>query len=358
MKFVNRRVEKIIGVSRFDFLAKNCIVELSVKKGTNMKNYKSIAEAAGTTIDIVREVAANIYEDVTGWRYARAKNADKWARGYRTKGEAIEAIAKHKQAELDKAKAEREAIKADTEAAYKLMAAAGHDPHGDIDKATAIVSSLETLADTMGVTVADLTVDDFHEAGDGGPYHSMQDVRKAMDDHTPVRIYTTDCAIWDYIAGIEGANIVHTEHFGAVQILDNAANVYPWDMNPTDRPLLCAGGANLTWKRGTLVHAWYESTCPNHKGERLTVEVDTINGGNGHDGWILTEWAKRGYIKHMASAWNTNVYVRAADGKTTQAYNPQNKPNGETEFSWILEQTEANRLALLVETLKRFGNAE
>ena len=67
-----------------------------------MKSYKEIAEAAGTTIDVVRETAANIYEDVTGWRYARANNTDKWARDYRTKGEAVEAIAKHKQEEANK----------------------------------------------------------------------------------------------------------------------------------------------------------------------------------------------------------------------------------------------------------------
>lgn len=323
-----------------------------------MKSYKAIAEAAGTTVEVVREVAKTVYEDVTGWHEAHAKNVDPWAPGYRTKAEAIEAIAKRKQAEADKRKAERDAYKADTEAAYKLMTEAGYDPHGDMDKATAIVSSLETLADTMGVSVSDLTVDDFHDAVDGGSYHSMQDVGKAMDNHTPVRIYTTNCAIWDYIVGIEGDTIVHTEHFGAVRIMPDAANVYPWDMAPSDRPMLCAGGATLTWTRGDLAHSWYESTCPNHKGESLTVEVDTIDGGDGHDGWLLTEWAKRGYIKHMASAWNTNVWIRTADGKTTQAYNPQIKPSGEIEFSWILERTEANRLSLLVEILKRFGKAE
>lgn len=322
-----------------------------------MKSYKAIAEAAGTTVEVVREVAKTVYEDVTGWHEAHAKNVDPWAPGYRTKAEAIEAIAKRKQAEADKRKAERDAYKADTEAAYKLMTEAGYDPHGDMDKATAIVSSLETLADTMGVTVADLTVDDFHEAVDGGSYHSMQDVYKAMDDHTPVRIYTTDCAIWDYIVGLDGGNHVYTEHFGAVQILDNAANVYPWDMAPADRPMLCAGGATLTWTRGTLAHSWYESTCPNAKGEALTVEVDTIEGGTTR-GWLLTTWAKRGLIPHMASAWNTNVYVRGADGKTTQAYNPQIAANGEIDFKWIRERTEANRNALLVEILKRFGKAE
>lgn len=180
---------------------------------------------------------------------------------------------------------------------------------------------------------------------------------KAMDGHTPVRIYTANCAIYDYVAGIEGNHTIIAEHFGAVGI-DDTTEVMPWDMAPSDRPMLCAGGATLTWTRGDLAHSWYESTCPNHKGESLTVEVDTIDGGDGHDGWLLTEWAERGYIKHMASAWNTNVYVREPDGKTTQAYNPQIKQSGEIDFGWILERTEANRLALLVEILKRFGKAE
>lgn len=123
-----------------------------------MKSYKSIAEAAGTTVDVVREAAKTVYEEVTGWRDALDPNP--W-HSYRTKGEALEAIAKRKQAELDKTKAERETIKADTEAAYKLMTAAGYETHGDTDKVTAIVSSLKTLADTKGVTVSELTVDDF-----------------------------------------------------------------------------------------------------------------------------------------------------------------------------------------------------
>ena len=124
-----------------------------------MKSYKSIAEAAGTTVEVVREAAKTVYEEVTGWRDALDPNPWHY---YRTKGEALEAIAKRKQAELDKAKAEREAIKADTEAAYKLMTAAGYETHGDTDKTTAIVSSLKTVAHTKGVTVSELTVDDFH----------------------------------------------------------------------------------------------------------------------------------------------------------------------------------------------------
>lgn len=321
-----------------------------------MKSYKQMAQEAGTTVDVVREVAKTIYEDVTGWYEAGHRGSDPWAPGYGTKTEAIIAVAKRKQAEADKAKAEREAIKADTEAAYKLMTEAGYDPHGDMDKVTAIVSSLETLADTMGVAVADLTVDDFHEAVDGGAYRSMQDVCKAMDDHTPVRIYTANCAIYDYIAGIEGDTIV-TEHFGAVGI-DKVTEVMPWDMSTTDKPMLCAHGVTLKWDRGTLAHSWYESADTNGKGERLTaVEVDTIEGGT-TQGWLLHTWAKRGLIPHMTAAWDTNVYVRGADGKTVQADNPQITKSGEIDFGWILERTEANRLALLLEILRRFAKAE
>lgn len=176
---------------------------------------------------------------------------------------------------------------------------------------------------------------------------------KAMDRHTPVVIYADDCAIWDYIAGIEGDRAIITEHFGTVGILDNAATVYPWDMAEGDRPMLCAHGANLKWTCGTHNRSWYESAHPNRKGETLVIEVGTIHGFNGASGWLLREWAKRGLIRPMASAWNTTVYVRK-DGKTMQAYNPQNKPDGSIDFDWILEHTEAHRLALLLEILRRF----
>lgn len=180
---------------------------------------------------------------------------------------------------------------------------------------------------------------------------------KAMDSHTPVVIYAANCAIWDYIAGIEGDHAIITEHFGKVGILDGAASVYPWDMAEGDRPMLCASGVTLKWTSGTHDRSWYESAHPTVRGETLVAEVGSIYGFDGASGLLLREWAKRGLIKPMTSAWNTTVYVRK-DGKTRQAYNPQIKPSGEIEFSWILEHTEAHRLALLLEILKRFGNAE
>lgn len=180
---------------------------------------------------------------------------------------------------------------------------------------------------------------------------------KAMDRHTPVVIYADDCAIWDYIAGIEGDRAIITEHFGTVGILDDAATVYPWDMAEGDRPMLCTSGVTLKWTGGTHDRSWYESTHPNRKGETLVAEVDTVRGFDGASGLLLREWAKRGFIKPMTSAWNTTVYVRK-DGKTMQAYNPQIKPDGSIAFGWILEHTEAHRLALLLEILKRFGKAE
>nr|DAY78240.1 MAG TPA: hypothetical protein [Caudoviricetes sp.] len=66
-----------------------------------MKSHKETAEAAGTTVDVVREVAKTIYEDVTGWYEAGHRGSDPWAPGYRTKAEAIEAVAKRKQAEAE-----------------------------------------------------------------------------------------------------------------------------------------------------------------------------------------------------------------------------------------------------------------
>lgn len=265
-----------------------------------MKSYKQMAQEAGTTVEVVREVAKTIYEDVTGWHEAHAKNVDPWAPGYATKTEAIIAVAKRKQAEADARKAEQEAEAATTR---------------------------KQAASIAG---------------------------KAMDADAPMRIYTTDCAIYDYIAGVEGNDTIVTEHFGAVKI-DDMTEVMPWDMTATDRPMLCAHGVTLKWDRGTLAHSWYESADTNGKGERLTaVEMDTIEGGT-TQGWLLHTWAKRGLIPHMTAAWDSNVYVRDADGKTVQAYNPQITPNGEIDFKFILERTEANRLALLLEILKRFG---
>lgn len=267
-----------------------------------MKSYEQIAQEAGTTVDVVREVAKTIYEDVTGWHEAHAKNTDPWAPGYATKTEAIIAVAKRKQAEADKRKAEQEAEAATTR---------------------------KQAASIAG---------------------------KAMDADAPMRIYTEDCAIYDYIAGVEGDSAIVTEHFGAVGI-DDMTEVMPWDMAATDRPMLCAYGVTLKCDSGDYAHSWYESSGTNRKVEHLVVEMDTIEGGTTR-GWLLTTWAKRGLIPHMASAWNTNVYVRKQDKTTRQAYNPQITPNGEIDFSWIREKTDANRLALLLEILKRFSEAE
>lgn len=297
-----------------------------------MNDYKAIAEAAGTTVKVVREVAKTIYEGINGWYEAGYENTDPFTHGYRTQAEAIKAATKHKQADM------AEASKYETGL------------------------SLETLAEALsqvnpgGVTVDDLTATYVHDCV-AGRKNAASIAAKAMDDHTPVKIDTKDFVIYDYVAGIEGDHTIITERFGAAGI-DDFTEVMPWDMSANDRPMLCAPGATLKWTRGTLAHSWYESTEPNDKGEHLTVEVDTIDGGDGSHGWLLSEWAKRGLIKPMASAWNTNVYVRGEDGKTIQAYNPQIAANGEIDFKWIIERTEVNRRALLLEILRRFAKAE
>lgn len=258
-----------------------------------MKSYKQIAQEAGVDVETVRKIAKTIKRDET----KRGAWRDDGGMAYATKTEAIEANAK-----------------------------------------------------AWGAVIADMI-----EANEFAREEAISEAGKAMDNHTPVKIYTEDYAIYDYIAGIEGDSTIVTEHFGAVEISGEPDEVEPWDMTATDKPMLCAHGVTLKWDRGTLAHSWYESADTNGKGERLTaVEMDTIEGGT-TQGWLLHTWAKRGLIPHMTAAWDTNVYVRGADGKTVQADNPQITPNGEIDFKWILERTEANRLALLLEILKRFG---
>lgn len=65
-----------------------------------MKSYKAIAEAAGTTVDVVREVAKGIYCGYLGWVQGSRTLEHPWE-FYPTKSAAIEAAAKRKQAELD-----------------------------------------------------------------------------------------------------------------------------------------------------------------------------------------------------------------------------------------------------------------
>lgn len=296
-----------------------------------MNSYEEIAKAAGTTVNFVKEVAKTIYKGSDGWYESGYEDTNPLAHvRYATKTEAILLVARRRE-----------------------------------DEAAAA-----TLADML-------------DADKSAREEAISEAGKAMDAHTPVRIYTDNCAIYDYVAGIEGNPIdvtglpeevakdlendagmkddstIVTEHFGSVFIADGeATEVAPWDMTATDKPMLCAYGATLKWTSGTLAHSWYESSGTNDKGEHLVVEMDTIDGGDGSEGWLLSKWAKRGLIKPMASAWNTNVYVRMPDGKTMQAYNPQIAANGEIAFDWILERTEENRAALLRAILRRFTEGE
>lgn len=269
-----------------------------------MKSYKDIAEAAGTTVDVVREVAKTIYQDVTGWHESGNAEADPWAPGYRTKAEAIEAVAKRKQAE---------ASKADTDYTPRVYA--------PMD-----VEAVEAAA------------------------------CKAIDTHTPARIEADGIVVHDEIVCVHDIDAaVTTKHFGD---LGTPGDVQPWDRAEGEPSTMrTAYGALKAVRRVDFMHEWYESAGANRKGETLTVELDTIDHG-GQPGYLLTEWARRGYVEPMAMAWCVNVYITDADGHVYQGYNPQITAGGEIAWAWILPATEANKNAILLEILERFGRAE
>lgn len=281
-------------------------------KGADMKSYKDIAEAAGTTVDVVREVAKTIYQDVTGWHESGNAEADPWAPGYRTKAEAIEAVCKRKQAE--ESKAETDTTEADTDYTPRVYA--------PMD-----VEAVEAAA------------------------------CKAIDTHTPARIEADGIVVHDEIVAVHDIDAaVTTKHFGDLGT--------PGDVRPCDRAeggpatMRTAYGALKAVRRVDFMHEWYESMGgANRKGERITIELDTIDHG-GQPGYLLTEWAKRGYVEPMAMAWCVNVYVTRADGTVYQGCNPQITPGGEIAWAWILPATEANKNAILLEILERFGAAE
>lgn len=120
------------------------------------KSYQAISEEAGMTVEAVREIAKTIYKDATGWHEAGNENTEPGAPCYRTKAEAIKAVAKRMKAEA------AEAAKAEG-------------------------LSLETLAEMLsdvnpgGVTVDDIITSYVHECvadngvgSEGGSYGNGQ----------------------------------------------------------------------------------------------------------------------------------------------------------------------------------------
>lgn len=277
-------------------------------RGYEMRSYKDIAEAAGTTVDVVREVAKTIYRDVTGWHESGNADGDV----YGTKAEAIEAVAKRKQAET---------ATADTTTGTE--ADAGYTPR----------------------VYAPMNVEEIEAAA-----------CKAIDTHTPARIEADGVVVHDEIVCVHDVDAaVTTKHFGD---LGTPGDVQPWDRADGEPATMrTAYGTLKAVRRVDFMHEWYESAGANRKGEILTVELDTIDHG-GQPGYLLTEWARRGYIKPMAMAWCVNVYITDADGHVYQGCNPQITPGGEIAWAWILPATEANKNAILLEILERFGQAE
>lgn len=345
-----------------------------------MKSYKEIAKAAGTTENVVRAIAKTITrtESIRVVRVGHSKTiAGGWRTEagdvYRTKAEAIEAAAKAWQADVDARHAEESARLDDYRAAQDLMAKAGVEIPADVDETMRIADTLAAQAKAKGVKVADLTVDDLRDAIDGTDTEADADYTprvyapmtveeinhaacKAIDTHTPARIEADGVVVHDEIVCVHDIDAaVTTKHFGD---LGTPGVVRPWDRADGEPATMrTAYGALKAVRRVDFMHEWYESAGANRKGETLTVELDTIDHG-GQPGYLLTEWAKRGYIEPMAMAWCVNVYITDADGHVYQGCNPQITANGEIAFKWILPATEANKTAILLEILERFGQAE
>lgn len=366
-----------------------CGIFINVNKNDNprgheMKSYKDIAEAAGTTENVVRGIAKTITraESTRVVRMGHSKTIGGGWRTeagdvYRTKAEAIEAAAKAWQADVDARHAAESARLADYRAAQDLMAEAGVEIPADVDETARIADRLAGIAKAKGAKVADLTVDDLRDAiadtdADTGTeadadytprVYAPMDVEeieaaacKAIDTHTPARIEADGVIVHDEIVAVHDIDAaVTTKHFGD---LGTPGDVRPWDRAEGEPATMrTAYGALKAVRRVDFMHEWYESAGANRKGETLTVELDTIDHG-GQPGYLLTEWARRGYVEPMAMAWCVNVYITDADGHVYQGCNPQITPGGEIAWAWILPATEANKNAILCEILERFGRAE
>lgn len=123
-------------------------------------------------------------------------------------------------------------------------------------------------------------------------------------------------------------------------------------------------------KRNTVIDGitqWITYDAPTINNEQLTVELTFCEVPPNDKMTIPYLWYKHGFTdKFLQTFWGVQTYVKAADGSTPTRYNPTLKlkkqstetiVNGakteyygyETNFSWILEGTEANRQRLLCE---------
>ena len=86
----------------------------------------------------------------------------------------------------------------------------------------------------------------------------------------------------------------------------------------------------------------------NKKGECIDVELSRIRAESSS---IMDNWVKNGYIpKSLPTWWSIYVYVTDKDGNCYGRYNPQELPKSHnTNFDWVLEGTEENRIKILEE---------
>lgn len=85
----------------------------------------------------------------------------------------------------------------------------------------------------------------------------------------------------------------------------------------------------------------------NKNGERIDVELSRINSECSS---IMNSWIKKGRIpKALPTWWSISVYATDKDGNCYGRYNPQELPNFNINFDWVLEGTEENRIKILEE---------
>lgn len=267
-----------------------------------MRSYKEIAQSAGTDIETVRKVAKTIKRDERGaWITEDGK-------ALATKAQAI------------------------VEACKTMKAAKAKQTKADADYTPRVYAPMD--------------VAEIHDAA-----------CKAIETHTPAEIEADGVLVHDDIVAVDDVDAaVTTKHFGN---LGTPGLIRPWKRADGEPATMRTGFGGLkAVRRVDYMHEWYESMGgPNRRGERITIELDTIDHG-GEPGRLLTEWAERGYIRPMAVAWCVDVRVTGADGSVYQGYNPQISAGGEIAWPWILPATEDNRNAILCEILERFGRAE
>lgn len=92
----------------------------------------------------------------------------------------------------------------------------------------------------------------------------------------------------------------------------------------------------------------------NEKDELIQVEITKCESDNSKKS-IPNLWKKYGYMDTVLNSyWSVTVYATDEDGNCYGKYNPQHKNDShKTDFNWMFEATEKNRIKILEEIERR-----